>query len=76
MFATKPELADELLKQAHDCGISASFVVGDEVYGGFDLRRSIRELGTGYVMAVRSNHTLTLPSGRRLTPMAHPRRAR
>ena len=67
MFATKPELAGELLKQAHDRGISASFVAGDEVYGCLDLRRSIRGLRSGYVMAVRSNHMVTLPSGRRLT---------
>ena len=37
------------------------------MYGGLDLRRSIRERGTGYVLAVRSNHAVTLPSGRRLT---------
>jgi len=52
---------------AHDRGIRAGFIAGDEVYGGLDLRRSIRERGTGYVMAVRSNHAVTLPSGRRLT---------
>jgi len=46
MFATKPELAGRLLRQAHDRGIRASFTVGDEVYGSLDLRRSIRELGT------------------------------
>ena len=67
MFATKPELAGQLLQQAHDRGIRASFTVGGEVYGGLDLRRNIRELGAGYVMAVRSNHAVTLPSGRRLT---------
>jgi SRSO17 transposase len=67
MFATKPELAGRLLQHAHDLGIRAGFVAGDEVYGGLDLRRSIRERGTGYVLAVRSNHMVTLPSGRRLT---------
>jgi len=67
MFATKPQLAGQLLQHAHDRGIRAGFVAGDEVYGGLDLRRSIRERGTGYVMAVRSNHTVTLPAGRRLT---------
>jgi SRSO17 transposase len=30
MFATKPDLAGELLRQAHDRGISASLVAGDE----------------------------------------------
>jgi SRSO17 transposase len=67
MFATKPELAGRLLQHAHDLGIRAGFVAGDEVYGGLDLRRSIRERGTGYVLAVRSNHMVTPPSGRRLT---------
>jgi SRSO17 transposase len=67
MFATKPELAGRLLQHAHDQGIRAGFVAGDEVYGGRDLRRGIRERGTGYVMAVRSNYMITLPSGRRLS---------
>ena len=67
MFATKPQLADGLLQDAHDRGIRAAFVAGDEVYGGLDLRKSIRRRGTGYVLAVRSNYPVTLPSGRRLT---------
>jgi SRSO17 transposase len=67
LFAAKPQLADDLLQQAHDRGIRAVFVAGDEVYGGLDLRRSIRERGTGYVLAVRSNYTVALPSGRRAT---------
>jgi SRSO17 transposase len=67
MFATKPQLADGLLQHAHDRGIRAGFIAGDEVYGGLDLRTGIRERGTGYVLAVRSNYTVMLPSGRRLT---------
>jgi SRSO17 transposase len=67
MCATKPQLAGDLLQHARDRGIRAGFTAGDEVYGGLDLRRSIRERGTGYVMAVRSNCRVTLPSGRRLT---------
>jgi hypothetical protein len=42
-------------------------VTGDEVYGGGDLRRAIRALGMGYVLAVRANHGLTPGSGRVLT---------
>jgi SRSO17 transposase len=34
MFATKPELAGQLLKQARGRGIRAGFVAGDEVHGG------------------------------------------
>ena len=65
MFATKPELARALLQKAHERGIRAAFVTGDEVYGGRDLRRAIRTLGMGYVLAVRANHILTLGSGRK-----------
>ena len=67
MFATKPELAVALLQRAHQRGIRAAFVADDEVYGGRDLRRAIRALGMGYVLAVRANHALTLGSGRVLT---------
>jgi len=66
MFATKPELAGRLLQHAHDLGIRAGFTAGDEVYGGLGLRKGIRER-SGYVLAVRSNYRVTLPSGRRLT---------
>ena len=69
MFATKPQLAGGLLQHAHDRGIRAGLVAGDEVYGGHDLRTSIRQRGMGYVMAVRSNHAVTVASGRRLTVM-------
>jgi SRSO17 transposase len=67
MFATKPQLAGDLLRHARDRGIRPGFIAGDEVYGGLELRKSIRERGTGYVMAIRSTYTVTLPSGRRLT---------
>ena len=67
MFATKPELAGELLTRAHERGIRAAFVTGDEVYSGRQLRRAIRSRGIGYVLAVRTNHTLTASSGRAMT---------
>ncbi|HEV3294757.1 MAG TPA: IS701 family transposase, partial [Streptosporangiaceae bacterium] len=67
MFATKPELAGALLQRVHQQGVRAGFVTGDEVYGGCDLRRAIRALGMGYVLAVRANHGFTLGSGRVLT---------
>jgi SRSO17 transposase len=67
MFATKPQLADALLDRAHRLGIRAAFVAGDEVYGGRELRRRIRQRGMGYVMAVRANHMVTVSSGRTVT---------
>jgi DDE superfamily endonuclease len=46
LFATKPQLAGALLDRAHAAGIRAAFVAGDEVYGGRQLRRGIRQRGT------------------------------
>ena len=68
MFATKPQLAGHLLQHVHDRGIRAAFVAGDEVYGGLDLRKSVRRRGTGYVLAVRSNYMMILPTGRLTVP--------
>ncbi len=70
MFATKPQLAGNLIERAHRLGIRAAFVTGDEVYGGRELRRGIRQRGMGYVMAVRANHALTTGSGRTVTAAA------
>jgi SRSO17 transposase len=64
MFATKPQLASGLLDRAQSLGIRAAFVAGDEVYGGRELRRGIRQRGMGYVLAVRANHIVTTGSGR------------
>ena len=70
MFATKRQLAGDLLDRAHALGIRAAFVAGDEVYGGRELRRGIRQREMGYVMAVRANHALTTGSGRTVTAAA------
>jgi hypothetical protein len=70
MFASKPPLAGAPLERAQSLGIRAAFVAGDEVHGGRQLRCSIRQRGTGYVMAVRANHTLITGSGRTVTAAA------
>ena len=67
MFASKPQLAGALLDRAQSLGIRAAFVAGDEVYGGRELRRSIRQRGMGYVLAVRANHVVAAGSGRTVT---------
>ena len=67
LFAARPQLAGNLLDRAHRLGIRAAFVAGDEVYGGRELRRSIRERGMGYVLAARANHTVSIGSGRTVT---------
>jgi SRSO17 transposase len=67
MFATRPQLAGTLLDRVLTSGTRAAFVAGDEVYGGRELRRGIREHGMGYVLAVRANHIVTVGSGRAVT---------
>ena len=70
LFATKPQLAGALLDRAQSLGIRAAFVAGDEVYGGRELRRGIRQREMGYVLAVRANHTVSTGSGRTVTAAA------
>lgn len=60
-FVAKPALAAALLAKAHAAGIRAAFFAADEVYGSRALRRTCRELGLGYAIAVRSNHKVTTP---------------
>jgi SRSO17 transposase len=72
MFATKPQLAGNLLDRAHGLGVRAAFVAGDEVYGGRELRRGIRQREMGYVLAVRANHVVTAGPGRTATAAAAP----
>ncbi|MGH3434060.1 MAG: IS701 family transposase, partial [Thermocrispum sp.] len=55
-FATKPELAMEMIARALDAGVPAGWVTGDEVYGQHSrLRRMLEERGMPYVMAVPVN---------------------
>ncbi|HEX2296950.1 MAG TPA: IS701 family transposase [Pseudonocardiaceae bacterium] len=63
-FASKPQLAAHMLRAAGQQGISASFLLGDEVYGGRELRTACRELGLGYAVGVRSNHQVTTPAAK------------
>jgi len=64
-FATKPQLAARMIHRALDAGIRASWVTGDEVYGGNpQLRTTLEERGIGYVMAVACSDQITTGAGR------------
>lgn len=63
-FATKPQQAAVLLARARAQGFPARWVAADEVYGGRDLRVSIRELGFDYAIAVPATHRVDTPAGR------------
>lgn len=54
-FATKIRLARMMLERAFAAGVPAAWVVGDEVYGAWELRRWLEGEKRPYVLAVRSN---------------------
>lgn len=60
-FATKPEIARELIASALDSGVPCAWVLADALYGGDSrLRRLLEGRGQPYVLAVRSNQTLRM----------------
>jgi SRSO17 transposase len=58
-FATKPQLAERMLKRAWKLGVKAAWVTGDAVYGNdVHFRRTLESNGQAYVLAVRSDQRL------------------
>jgi SRSO17 transposase len=55
-FATKGELAQQMLRRAFAAGVSADWVVGDTVYGYDELRLWLDEQQKNYVLAVPETH--------------------
>lgn len=57
VFATKPALAQQMLAEAINAGVTVGFVTGDECYGRDPaLRAFLHQAGVGYVLAVARNH--------------------
>ena len=58
-FATKPELACQMLVRALDAGVPCAWVTGDEVYGGDrTLRFVLEQREQPFVLAVPKNEPL------------------
>lgn len=58
-FATKPQLARQMISRALDAGLSPHWVLGDAVYGpDYKTRRLLESRGQAYVMAVTSSRRL------------------
>lgn len=63
-FATKPELAMQMLARALDAGVPAGWVTGDEVYGQHSkLRMMLEERQMPYVLAVPVNQRVIATIG-------------
>ncbi|MFE6555248.1 IS701 family transposase [Streptomyces sp. NPDC057746] len=64
-FATKPALAARMTGRALDAGVPASWVAGDEVYGGDPhLRTALEQRQVGYVLAVARDHQIATHAGK------------
>jgi len=58
-FATKPEIACDLIETALESGVPCAWVLADALYGSASrLRRLLEDREQAYVLAVRSNHHL------------------
>jgi SRSO17 transposase len=66
-FATKPQLAAEIVKQILAEGRCPPWVTGDEVYGrDARLRSVLEERRTGYVLKIPCSFRITLPTGQKI----------
>jgi SRSO17 transposase len=64
-FATKPQLAERMLRRAWAAGVEAAWVAADTVYGNDGkFRRFLEASRQPYVLAVQSNQPLWDGSGR------------
>jgi SRSO17 transposase len=66
-FATKPQLAAEIVKELMAEGRCPPWVTGDEVYGrDAKLRAFLEERRTGYVLKIPCSFRITLPTGQKV----------
>jgi SRSO17 transposase len=69
-FATKPQLAIDLIRAATTAGIHAGYVTADEVYAALAFRTACRSLHLSYVVAVPATRQITTGDHQRRTATA------
>jgi SRSO17 transposase len=57
-FATKPQIARQMIARALAAKVPFAFVAADSVYGTGDIETMLRKAGKGYVLGVAANHVL------------------
>jgi SRSO17 transposase len=66
-FATKPQLAGEIVKELITEGRCPPWVTGDEVYGrDAGLRTVLEDQHTGFVLKIPCSFRVTLPAGQKV----------
>lgn len=69
-FATKPQLAQRMLKRTLEAGVCVPWVTADEVYGSDPrLRCWLEDERQSYVLAVRAHERVWISTGARLRQM-------
>lgn len=64
-FATRWELAADMITAAANAAVPARWVAADEAYGNSStFRARVRDLGLGYVLAVSRDHLVPLDGGK------------
>jgi SRSO17 transposase len=58
-FATKPQLACQMIRRAIEADMPFAWVAADSVYGVGAVEMDLRKAGKGYVLGVASNHPFT-----------------
>ncbi|MFD1365758.1 IS701 family transposase [Actinoplanes sichuanensis] len=65
VFATRSELADDMITAAVNALVPARWVAADEAYGNNTrLRSELRKLRLGYVLAVSCDHLVPIDAGK------------
>ncbi|MFN6541387.1 MAG: IS701 family transposase, partial [Nostoc sp. EkiNYC01] len=63
-YKTKIELASEIITELMESGFNIELVLADSLYGeSSQFLRKLAEYNLGYVVSIRSNHGVWLPSG-------------
>ena len=63
-YKTKIELASEIITELMESGFNIELVLADSLYGeSSQFIRKIAEYNLGYVVSIRTNHGVWLPSG-------------
>jgi SRSO17 transposase len=64
-FATRSQLADDMITAALQAGTPVRWVTADEAYGNNTaLRARLRRLGLGYVLAISRDHLVPVDGGK------------
>ena len=64
-FATRSELAADMITAAVEADVPARWVAADEAYGNTAaFRARLRDLGLGYVLAISCNHLVPVDGGK------------